>query len=135
MDEHKTTSGKLPSKESPGTVELDHETMHALGIAHTHEHGHDRAHGHGHTHSHEHTKAVQNRLSRAIGHLQSVKRMVDEGRDCADVLIQLSAVQSALQSTGKVILEDHLRHCIVEAAKEGDNEAIEDLCKAIRKLM
>ena len=52
----------------------DHEYLHAHGISHTHgNHGH----GHGHTHSHEHTKAVLNRLSRAIGHLQSVRNMVE----------------------------------------------------------
>lgn len=49
-------------------------------------------------HHHEHTTDVVNRLSRAIGHLQAVKRMVEEGEDCADVLIQLSAVRSAINS-------------------------------------
>ncbi len=57
------------------------------------------------------------------------------GRDCSEVLIQLAAVQSALQSTGKVILQDHLRHCIVEAVQEGDTEAIDELCKAIDRYM
>ena len=120
--------------EQPATAHpISHEAMHALGIAHIHEQAYN--HVHGHSHSHEHTRAVQNRLSRAIGHLQYVKRMVEEGRDCAEVLIQLSAVQSALQSTGKVILKDHIRHCIVAAAQKGDDKAIESLCKAIRKLM
>ena len=71
----------------------DHEYMHAHGIPHDHEH---HGHGHGHTHSHEHTKAVLNRLSRAIGHLQSVRNMVEEGRDCSEVLIQIAAVRSAI---------------------------------------
>ena len=101
----------------------DHEYMHAHGIPHSH------------AHSHEHTKAVLNRLSKAIGHLQSVRTMVEEGRDCSEVLIQLGAVQSALQSAGKVILQDHLKHCIVEAAQEGDTEAIDELCKAIDRYM
>jgi DNA-binding FrmR family transcriptional regulator len=74
-------------------------------------------------------------MSRAIGHLQYVRKMVEEGRDCSEVLIQLAAVQSALQNTGKVILEDHLKHCIVEAAQEGDTEAIDELCKAIDRYM
>ena len=51
---------------------------------------------HSHTHTHENTKAVINRLSRAIGHLESIRRMVEEGRDCSEVLIQLSAVKSAI---------------------------------------
>ena len=111
----------------------DHEYMHAHGIPH--DHGHDHAHGHSHTHSHEHTKAVLNRLSRAIGHLQSVRNMVEEGRDCAEVLVQIAAVRSAIDNTGKLILQDHLKHCIVEAAAEGDQKTIDDLCQAIDKYM
>ena len=61
-------------------------------------------------HQHEQTEAVVRRLSRAIGHLQAVKRMVEEGRDCADVLTQLAAVKSAINNVGKVILQDHLEH-------------------------
>ena len=107
----------------------DHEYMHAHGIPHDHDHGH------GHTHSHEHTKAVLNRLSRAIGHLQSVRNMVEEGRDCSEVLVQIAAVRSAIDNTGKLILQDHLKHCIVDAAAEGDQQAIDDLCHAIDKYM
>ncbi len=84
-----------------------------------------------HTHSHEETKAVLNRLSRAAGHLESVRRMVESGRDCSEVLIQLSAVIAALNNTGKVILKDHLNHCIIHAAEQGDQEAIDNLSKAI----
>lgn len=72
---------------------------------------------HSHSHSHTQTKAVVNRLSRAIGHLESVKRMVEDGRDCTEVLIQLSAVKSAINNTGKLILKDHIEHCIVHAPK------------------
>ena len=104
-----------------------HEYMHAHGIPHDH--------AHGHTHSHEHTKAVLNRLSRAIGHLQSVRNMVEEGRDCTEVLVQIAAVRSAIDNTGKLILQDHLKHCIVEAAAEGDQQTIDDLCQAIDKYM
>ena len=109
--------------------EHDHAYLHAHDIPH--EHGH----GHGHEHSHEHTKAVLNRLSRAIGHLQRVRAMVEEGRDCSEVLIQIAAVRSAIDNTGKLILQDHLKHCIVDAAVEGDQKAIDDLCEAIDKYM
>ena len=109
--------------------EFEHEHDHAW----LHEHGVPHSHAHGHTH--ENTKAVLNRLSRAIGHLQSVKRMVEEGRDCSEVLVQIAAVRSAIDNTGKVILQDHLKHCIVEAAQEGDRQAIDDLCQAIDKFM
>lgn len=87
------------------------------------------------THSHQNTKAVLARLSRASGHLNSVKRMVEEGKDCSEVLIQLSAVIAALNNTGKVILKDHLEHCIVDAVESGDDKAIENLNKAIDSFM
>ena len=103
--------------------EHDHEYMHAHGIAHRH------------GHVHENQKAVVNRLSRAIGHLEKVKRMVEEGYDCSDVLVQLAAVRSAIDNTGKVILQDHMRHCMVDAVSAGDTEAIDDLCQAIEKYM
>ena len=91
----------------------EHERLHAAGIPH--EHGTEQAHGHAHTN----TKAVINRLSRAIGHLESVKKMVEDGRDCSEVLIQLAAVRAALTNTGKVILKDHIEHCIVDAVEQG----------------
>ena len=53
----------------------------------------------------------------------------------AVVLVRLAAVRSALDNTGKVILKDHLRHCMVDAVEAGDQEAIEELCVAIDKLM
>ena len=93
------------------------------------------SHTHGHTHSHEQTKAVLNRLSRAIGHLESIKRMVEDGRDCSEVLIQLSAVKSAINNTGKIILQDHIEHCIVDAVEHGDRNAIKELEKAIDRFM
>ena len=89
----------------------------------------EHSHGeHGHHHSHAQTKAVLNRLSRAIGHLESIKRMVEDGRDCSEVLIQLSAVKSAINNTGKIILQDHIEHCIVDAvtAVPAANQAARD---------
>ena len=69
-------------------------------------------------HKHENTKAVLNRLSRAIGHLEAVRQMVEDGRDCADVLVQLAAVKSAINNTGKIILKDHINHCLIHAIEE-----------------
>lgn len=95
----------------------------------------NHSHSHTHTHSHEHTKEVSNRLARAIGHLQKVKQMVENGDDCSDVLIQLAAVKSALNNTGKVILKDHLDHCIVHAVEEGDTSMLDEFNNAIDKFV
>ena len=106
-------------------------------MAHSHDHPHLHEEGiaHSHGHVHENQKAVMNRLARAIGHLEKVRRMVEEGYDCSDVLVQLAAVRSAIDNTGKVILQDHLRHCMVDAVEAGDDSAIDDLCMAIDKFM
>ena len=95
----------------------------------------NHSHSHTHTHSHEHTKEVSNRLARAIGHLQKVKQMVENGDDCSDVLIQLAAVKSALNNTGKVILKDRLDHCIVHSVKEGDTSMLDEFNNAIDKFV
>ena len=100
----------------------DHAYMHEHGIAH------------GHGHVHENQKAVINRLARAAGHLEKVKRMA-EGYDCSEVLVQLAAVRSAIDNTGKVILQDHIRHCMVDAVAAGDTDAVDELCQAIDKFM
>ena len=115
----------------------DHDHDHGHDQDHDHDHAYLHAHGipHSHGHVHENQKAVVHRLSRAIGHLEKVKRMVEEGCDCSEVLVQLAAVRSALDNTGKVILKDHMRHCMVDAVAAGDQEAINDLIAAIDKLI
>jgi len=108
---------------------------------HTHTHVdengnvHTHIHTHTHHHSHEQTKAVLNRLSRAQGHLDAVRKMVERGEDCSQVLVQLSAVISALNGTGRAILKDHISHCIVDAVEAGDQEAIQSLNDAIDRFM
>ncbi len=110
---------------------------HGDGVVHCHPmpHDHDESSEHEHTHAHGHvhtqTKAVINRLARAIGHLESVKRMVEDGRDCTEVLVQLAAVRSALSGTAKVILKDHLEHCV----GDGDTADLQALNEAIDKFM
>ena len=109
----------------------DHVHPHTHDSEDAHEHPHTHAHEEEHAHHHENTKYVQNRLARASGHLQHVRAMVDEGEDCSDVLMQLSAVIGALQSIAKVILKDHLDHCVVDAVQSGDTQTLEDFKKAI----
>ena len=88
-----------------------------------------------HDHIHENQNAVVNRLSRAIGHLEKVMRMVEEGSDCSEVLVQLAAVRSALDNTGKEIHKDHLRHCVTDAVASGVDDAVDDLCLASDRFM
>ena len=108
-----------------------------VGVDRMSEHTHigpdglEYSHSHEHKHQHTQTKAVLNRLSRAIGHLESVRKMVEDGRDCSEVLVQLAAVRSALNNTAKVILKDHVEHCL----ESGDMEAIEQLNRAIEQFM
>ena len=101
----------------------------------TSQHEHTHAHAHTHSHPHENTQMVLNRMSRAIGHMEAVKRMVEDGRDCSEVLIQIAAVRSAINNIGKIILEDHISHCIVDAVEHDDKEALEDLKDAIEKFV
>lgn len=107
--------------------------------AHEGEHEHAQAggsmHSHPHAHSHTQTKAVLNRMARLIGHLESVKRMIESGRDCSEVLIQLSAVDSALRGVSRIILKDHLEHCMVDAVKENDTQALAQFNEALDRFL
>ncbi|WP_105615985.1 metal-sensing transcriptional repressor [Vallitalea okinawensis] len=82
-------------------------------------------------HQHPNKKKVVNRLSRIIGHMEAIKKMVEDDRNCNEVLIQISAVKSALNNTGKLILTDHLNHCVKEAVEDGDMEQLEAFEKAL----
>ncbi len=90
---------------------------------------------HSHAHTHTQTKAVLNRMAKLIGHLESTKKMIENGRDCSEVLIQIAAVDAALRAVGRIILKDHIEHCIVDAIKDGDNQSIAELNKAIDQFM
>lgn len=116
---------------SRGSTKHTHIDENGNLITHVHMDNNESASSAAHIHEHHNKKAVINRLAKAIGHLESIKRMVEENRDCSEVLIQLSAVKSAINNTGKVILKEHMEHCIVDAIEEGDYTAIEELNKAI----
>lgn len=84
----------------------------------------------GHEHIHEHHESIINRLARIEGHVRGVTKMVIDGRSCPELLIQIAALRAALNGVGRVILEDHLKGCMVEAVKSGHFEnayqALED---------
>ena len=86
-------------------------------------------------HAHTETQNVLNRLSRIIGHLEGIKRMVAEERSCSEVLIQLSAVKSAVNNTQKLVLKDHISHCLVDAIQHGNETELAELSKAIDQFL
>lgn len=88
-----------------------------------------------HIHSQEHNKAIINRIARATGHMNSIKKMVEDGKDCSEILMQLSAVRSAINNIGRIILEEHINHCVVHAIENNDKEILENLNKAIEKFL
>ena len=87
------------------------------------------------SHSHEHSQAVIHRLARAIGHLEAIRGMVEEDRDCSEVLTQIAAVKSAINNIGREILKEHIRHCVVDAVQQGDEQVLQDLDSALDKFM
>lgn len=135
------------SSASEHSLEHVSEHSHEHASEHSHEHASEHSHEHASEHSHEHLpehghfhdpaeqKRRINRLAKAIGHLEYVKRMMEEDADCADVLMQISAVQAALDSLGKSIIKDHMSHCIVHAIEDGDTESVESFMKAIEKYL
>ncbi len=75
------------------------------------------------------------RLNRAEGQVRGIKRMVEKDAYCDDVLHQISAIQSALDSVSKLVLENHIRGCLVKKIKEGDDEIIGELLTTIGKML
>jgi len=92
-------------------------------------------HAHSHVHDPEQKKRQINRLSRIIGHLEHVKKMLVADEDCADVLVQISAVKSALNGLGKEIIKEHTSHCIAHAIEDGDMEQVQEFLTAMQKYL
>ena len=76
-----------------------------------------------------------NRLSRVEGQIRGIKRMVEEDAYCTDILIQVSAVNAALNSFNKVLLANHIRTCVAEDIRQGKEETIDELVATLQKLM
>ena len=87
-------------------------------------------------HIHTSHKQVLNRLARIEGHVAAVKRMVAEGRDCPEVLVQMAAIRKAMDNTAKLILKDHIEHSLVHTAGgEDQTEVLQKLQKALDRYM
>lgn len=79
-------------------------------------------------------KQLQNRINRIIGQLNGIKNMIDDNRYCGDILIQIGAVESALQSLGYVILEEHMQTCVVEEIGKGNTQIMAEAVELMKKL-
>ena len=134
MSDTHTHEEHTPHTHEDGTVH-SHDHIHEDGTVHSHDHIHEDDTVHSHGHHHTNTKAVLNRMNRAIGHMKAVRKMVEDGRDCSEVLIQIAAVRSAINNIGKIILEDHINHCLVDAIETGDEQVLKDLNEAIGKFI
>ncbi|TCP62146.1 metal-sensitive transcriptional regulator [Baia soyae] len=88
--------------------------------------------------SHHSEKTKHNlttRLNRIEGQIRGVKNLIEKDTYCDDVLNQISAVQSALNSVGRILLEAHMKSCVMERLQEGDTEVIDEVMTTIKKLM
>lgn len=82
----------------------------------------------------EEVKKLQSRLNRVVGQINGISKMLDENRYCGDILIQLAAVESALQSIGHIILKEHIDTCVVDDIKEGKTESLDQAFELMKKL-
>lgn len=80
-------------------------------------------------------KSLMNRLKRIEGQVRGVQRMLEEDAYCADMMIQVSAISSALKGFNKELLTNHLHTCVVEDVRAGKDESIDELAELLRKLM
>ena len=92
-------------------------------------------------HRHKHTprdaealKQLKNRLNRISGQLNGISRMLDENRYCGDILIQIAAIERALQAFGYIVLEEHMATCMVEDIRSGNTQTIDEVVDLVKKL-
>lgn len=80
-------------------------------------------------------KLLVNRLNRIAGQVNGVKNMVEDNAYCTDILIQVSAITSALNSFNKELLSEHIRNCVSDDIKDGKYETVDELVEVLKKLM
>ncbi|MBD7936281.1 metal-sensing transcriptional repressor [Cytobacillus sp. Sa5YUA1] len=94
------------------------------------EHGDRRSH-----HSDKVKKNLVTRLNRIEGQIRGIKGLIEKDTYCDDVITQISATQSALNSVAKILLEGHLKGCVIDRINEGDEEVLDEFLITIQKLM
>ncbi|MFB9755716.1 metal-sensitive transcriptional regulator [Paenibacillus hodogayensis] len=86
-------------------------------------------------HSDKLKKNLTTRLNRIEGQIRGIKGLIEKDTYCDDVLNQIAAIQAALNGVGKLLLEGHLKSCVVERIREGDQDIIDELLVTVNKLM
>lgn len=84
--------------------------------------------------SEQQLKQLKTRINKITGQLNGIGKMLDENRYCGDILIQVAAVESALQAFGQIVLKEHMETCMAEEIKKGNLEVIEETAELIKKL-
>ncbi len=79
------------------------------------------------------TKTVDNRLATIEGHIRGVRQMLADGKDCSDILLQLSAIEASVQKLSKTILKNHIEHCVKDSVTNGDLTALDRLNEVLDK--
>lgn len=79
-------------------------------------------------------KKLQNRINRMVGQLNGIANMIEEDRYCGDILIQIAAVTSALNSFGDKILEEHMKSCVIEEIQKGNTGVMDELMELVGKI-
>lgn len=94
-------------------------------MEHSHTHPHEHAHAHVHPcRDDKKVAAIRARLARVEGQVRGISRMVEDDEDCVQVIIQINAARAALQKVAQNVLHGHLKHCIVDGIKNGDEDAV-----------
>ena len=79
-------------------------------------------------------KSLKNRLNRIIGQLGGIRTMLDDTRYCGDILTQVAAAESALQSFGYLVLREHMETCVVEEIRDGNTAIVDEAVELMKKL-
>ena len=82
----------------------------------------------------EETASLKKRINRIIGQLGGIANMIDDNRYCGDILIQISAVEKALQSLGCIIMKNHLETCVTEQIKNGNEKIMDEVMELFKRL-
>lgn len=86
-------------------------------------------------HSEKTKKNLTTRLNRIEGQVRGIKNLIDKDAYCDDVLNQISAIQSALNGVSRILLEEHMKSCVIDRLQEGDLDVIQELSETMKKMM